>query len=289
MSAKKRGTRRFKPSHTYAIISTSLVLFTFGILCLIFIHGRKLTNYVKESIAFSVILKDNTSNQEAVEFQKQLNTSVFVKSSEYISKDEAAKKYIEEYGDNFQDLLDANPLYASIEVKLNAAYANPDSVIKIESIVKQNPAVSEFYYEKKFVDLTNNNFKTISMIVIILSFFFGLVAYMMIDSTIRLVMYSQRFLLRSMQLVGATKSFITKPFLITAVRDGFISGIIAVAALSMLLNLLLNLIPELRILQDMNLTFLLFGLVACMGILFSLISTFFAVRKYLRLKLDELY
>lgn len=289
MSAKKRGTRRFKPSHTYAIISTSLVLFTFGILCLIFIHGRKLTNYVKESIAFSVILKDNTSNQEAVEFQKQLNTSVFVKSSEYISKDEAAKKYIEEYGDNFQDLLDANPLYASIEVKLNAAYANPDSVIKIESIVKQNPAVSEFYYEKKFVDLTNNNFKTISMIVIILSFFFGLVAYMMIDSTTRLVMYSQRFLLRSMQLVGATKSFITKPFLITAVRDGFVSGIIAVAALSMLLNLLLNLIPELRILQDMNLTFLLFGLVACMGILFSLISTFFAVRKYLRLKLDELY
>ncbi len=289
MSIRKRGTRRFKPSHTYAIISTSLVLFTFGILCLIFIHGRKLTNYVKESIAFSIILNDNTSDQKAIEFQKQIAAQPFVKSSEYISKDEAAKRYIEEYGDNFSDLLDANPLYASIEVKLNAAYANPDSVAKIETIVKQNLSVAEFYYEKKFIDLTNNNFKTISMIVITLSFLFGLVAYMMIDSTTRLVMYSQRFILRSMQLVGATKSFITKPFLITAIRDGFISGVIAIAALSMLLNLLLNLIPELKVLQDMNMTFLLFGMVVCMGIIFLLISTFFSVRKYLRMKLDELY
>lgn len=289
MSINKRGTRRFKPSHTYAIISTSLVLFTFGIFCLIFIHGRKLTNYVKESITFSIILNDNTSEQKAVELQKQISTQPFTRSSEYISKEEAAKRYIEEYGDNFQDLLDANPLYASIEVKMNAAYANPDSVAKIESMVKQNPSVAEFYYEKKFVDLTNNNFKTISMIVIALTLLFGLVAYMMIDSTTRLVMYSQRFILRSMQLVGATKSFITQPFLITAVRDGFISGVIAIAALSMLLNLLLNLIPELKMLQDIKLTILLLGTVVCMGIIFLLISTFLSVRKYLSMKLDELY
>lgn len=289
MSDKRRATRRFKPSHTYAIISTSLVLFTFGILCLIFIHGRKLTNYVKESIEFTVILNDNTPEQKAVEFQKQLSGQPFVKSAEYVSKDEAAKRYTEEYGDNFRDLLDSNPLYASIEVKLNAAYANPDSVAKVESFVKQNAAVSDFYYEKKFVDLTNNNFKTISLIIIAISILFGLVAYALIDTTTRLVMYSQRFILRSMQLVGATKAFITRPFLLKALRDGFISGVIAVAALAMLLNVLLNLIPELKVLQDMNFTLFLFGLVLCMGIIFSLISTSIAVHKYLRMKLDELY
>jgi cell division transport system permease protein len=288
-TSKNKSRRRFKPSHIYSIISTALVLFVAGILFLILLHGSKMSDYLKENISFTLILKDNATDDAAKKLMTELNTQPFVKSADYISKAQAQDIYIEEFGDDYRDMLEGNPLFSSIDIKMNANYTHPDSVMAIQNKLQTNPAVQEFYYESKLVELSNKNFKTLSIIIIILSLLLGFVAYTLIDSTIRLAMYSQRFLLRSMQLVGATNSFIRKPFLLKGLLNGFISGIIAVALLITLLNVMLNILPDLKALQDFNLTILLFAGIIFLGIFFTIASSFLVVNKYLRMHLDELY
>ncbi|MEI7802266.1 MAG: permease-like cell division protein FtsX [Bacteroidota bacterium] len=288
-TSKNKSRRRFKPTHIYSIISTALVLFVAGILFLILLHGRKMSDYLKENISFTVILKDNVTDDEGKKLLAELSSQPYIKSAEYISKTQAQDIYIEEFGDDYRDMLDGNPLFSSIDVKMNANYTQPDSVTVIQNKLQANPAVQEFYYESKLVELANRNFKTISYIIIALSLLLAFVAYTLIDSTIRLAMYSHRFLLRSMQLVGATNSFIRKPFLLKGLLNGFISGIIAVALLITLLNVMLNVLPDLQALQDFNLTILLFAGIVSLGIIFTIGSSFLVVNKYLKMHLDELY
>ncbi len=288
-TSKNKSRRRFKPSHIYSIISTALVLFVAGILFLILLHGSKMSDYLKENISFTVILKDNVTDDAAKKLLAELSTQPFVKSANYISKAQAQDIYIEEFGDDYRDMLEGNPLFSSIDIKMKANYTQPDSVMVIQNKLQANSSVQEFYYESKLVELSNKNFKTLSIIIIILSLLLGFVAFTLIDSTIRLAMYSQRFLLRSMQLVGATNSFIRNPFLLKALLNGFISGIIAVALLITLLNVMLNILPDLKALQDFNLTILLFAGIVFLGILFTISSSYIVVNKYLRMHLDELY
>jgi len=248
-----------------------------------------MSDYLKENISFTLILKDNVTDENGKKLQEELSSQPYVKSADYISKTQAQDIYIEEFGDDYRDMLEGNPLFASIDIKMNANFTQPDSVMAIQNRLQANSAVQEFYYESKLVELSNKNFKTFSFIIIVLSLLLGFVAFTLIDSTIRLAMYSQRFLLRSMQLVGATNSFIRRPFLLKGLINGFISGLISVALLITLLNVMLNILPDLKALQDFNLTILLFAGIISLGILFTIASSYFVVNKYLRMHLDELY
>lgn len=281
--------KRFKPSHVYSIIVTSLVLFMIGIVAMLFMQGKKLADHFKEQIEFTVIIKDNVNEKNILALQKKLEQEPWVKSSKYISKDEAAKIFTKENQEDFKDLLDYNPLFASINLKLNASYTSQDSINAIESRVMANKEAGEFYYERELVSVMNDNFKKIGWVVLSVIVLFIVIAITLIDSTIRLSMYSQRFLIRSMQLVGATRNFITWPFLKRSLVDGIVAGTVAILALLILLNFSLRQIPDLAAINDFTFSFILFLVVLIAGLSFSFISTHFAVKKYLKMKLDELY
>lgn len=260
-----------------------------GISFLIFLHGNKLINQFKESVEFSIILKDTIENSRVSALKDKIALAPFTQYIEFVSKEEAMKRYIKLTGDDFTEMLSNNPLYASINIKLKAAYANNDSIQKIQAIILQDAGVAEFYYEKKLVDAINDNMQKLTLIVMAMSIILLIITYVMIDSTVRLAMYSNRFLIRSMKLVGATKWFIIKPYLIRSFIDGLLSGLLAVGGLVMLLNVLLNIIPELTVLQDVTLTVTLFSIVIGFGVLLTALSTYFSVSKYLKMKLDDLY
>lgn len=282
----KRGNNL---SRVYAIITTSLVLFMVGISFLIFLHGNKLIDQFKESVEFSVILKDTIENERIITLKEKIASAPYTQQFEFVSKEEAMNRYIELTGDDFREMLDNNPLYASINIKLKAKYANSDSIQLIQNRLIGEVGVAEFYYEKKLVDAINDNLKKLTLIVVAISIILLIITFMMIDGTVRLAMYSNRFIIRSMKLVGATRWFIVKPYLIRSLFDGILSGLLAVGGLVILLNILISVIPELTVLQDVSLTITLFSIVICFGVFFSSLSTYFAVGKYLKMKLDELY
>jgi len=282
-------TKRTGASHVYAIVSTTLVLFLVGIAFLIFLHGSRLVNQFKESIEFSVILKDSTTEAAGRNLAQALSKQPYVNKMEYVSKADAAQRYIAVTGDDFRDVLDYNPLYASVNIRMNADYANADSLKKIEATVLAEPGVSEFYYDKKVVDVIDKNVKRVGLIVAGISLILLLITIFVIDSTMRLAMFANRFTIRSMQLVGATRWFIVKPFLGRSIVDGLVSSVLAVLALALLLNVVIQVVPELYELQNFELTGGLFALVALTGVVFTLLSTYLAVSKYLKMRLDELY
>lgn len=290
MKDNKFATRRLKTSYVSTVVSISLVLFMLGLLAIVVLHARKLSNYVKENIELSVILKDeNLKEVDITTLQKELDATKFVKSTRYVTKEEAAKKLQEDLGEDFVNFLGFNPLLASIEVHLNAEYANQDSLKKIEQNLLQNKMVREVFYQKSLVDLVNENIKTISLIILIFSGLLAVIAVALINNTIRLSLYSKRFLIRSMQLVGATQGFIRKPFLFKGMLHGLYGGIIAIFLLVGVLFIAQREMPELFQIEDVQLFLELFLAVIVTGVIISFASTFFAVRKYVRLKVDELY
>lgn len=289
VAEKKISSRRFKPNYLFSIVSTALVLFMLGVLALIFSSGRKLANQFKENLEFTVIMKDNVNEKAIIALQQQLEKEPWVKSADYVSKEEAAKIFSKDNGEDFKDLLDYNPLFASINLKLYSDFTSQDSINKIEQTVLAHPEVSEFYYEHKLVEVMNDNLRKIGWFIIGISIILLVVAITILDSTIRLSMYAHRLLIRSMQLVGATRSFITKPFLTRSIANGFIASIIAVVLLFVLMKFAMSQISELQALQDYRLIGLIFGGIFIVGLLFSSLSTVIAVRKYLRMKIDELY
>ncbi|MBA3648858.1 MAG: cell division protein FtsX [Chitinophagales bacterium] len=268
---------------------TALVLFMLGIAAFLFVQGTKLTNEFKENLEFTVIIKDNTSEKIIIDLEKKLQEQPWVKSADYISKQQAAKIFMQDNEENFKDLLSYNPLFASINLKLNADYTSQDSIDVIENRVMSNPAAGEFYYERKLVSVINDHLRKIGWIMSAISLLFLIIAISLIDGTIRLSMFSNRFLIRSMQLVGATRSFVTWPFIKRSLIDGFIASVVAILALLSVLNFSLKQIPDLNVLNDIKVTFGVLAGIMVAGLLFSLISTRFAIGKYLRMNLDELY
>jgi cell division transport system permease protein len=289
VAEKKISSRRFKPNYLFSIVSTSLVLFMLGILALVFSSGRKLANQFKENLEFTVIIKDNVSEKEILALQDTLENEPWVKGAQYVSKKEAAKIFSHDNGEDFKDLLDYNPLFASINLKLYSNYTGQDSINKIEAVVTAHPEVSEFYYEHKLVEVLNDNLRKIGWLIIAISIILIVVAITILDSTIRLSMYAHRLLIRSMQLVGGTRAFITKPFLSRSIINGFIAAIIAIVLLFALMKFAVTQVPELQALQDYAVIIFIFAGILVMGLLFSFLSTLIAVRKYLRMKIDELY
>lgn len=284
-----RATKRSKPSYMYAIISVTLVLFMLGVLGVMLIYSQNISNYFRENIEVSIILKDNVNEVDVLQFQKKLELEPYIKSATFISKDEAARIMEEDLGEDL-DLLDYNPLYASVNMYLNADYANKDSLAAIEEALLLNPIVEEVYYFRAIVDLVNRNVLTATYVLGAIAILLFFIALTLIDNTIKLQMYSNRFIIRSMQLVGATRWFIIKPFLMRGVFNGLVSGLVAVIALVGLMYYAQVKLPALKVVSDNLIGFsIIFAGVIVTGILISWLSTWRAVAKYLSMKLDDLY
>jgi cell division transport system permease protein len=281
--------RKIRTNHATIVISITLVLFLIGLLGMIVLHARKLSDYVKENIGFSIIIKEGVKESSIFELKKKLDVEPYVKSAEYITKERAAEIFSEELGEDFVGFLGFNPLLPSIDLRMKAGYANPDSVRKIETTLLSYDAVKEVDYHRPLVDQINQNVNRISMILLGFSAVLLLISVALINNTIRLAVYSKRFLLRSMQLVGATKGFIQGPFLVKGFIQGFVSGLLAIGLLMGVMFLALQEMPELVEIQDIVLLLVLFGAVLILGIVISWLSTYFAVRRFLRMKTDLLY
>ncbi|HSG67538.1 MAG TPA: permease-like cell division protein FtsX, partial [Bacteroidales bacterium] len=281
--------RKLQSSRVTALISITLVLFMLGLLGFIVLHAQKLSEYVRENIGFSIIMKENVREAGIVQLQKTLDASPFVKSTEYITPERAAEELQEDLGEDFIGFLGYNPLLPSIELKLKASYTNLDSLAVIEERLLANPDVKEIYYQKDLVHLINRNIRRIGLVILSFSLLLLVIAIALINNTIRLSVYSKRFIIKTMQLVGATGNFIRRPFLLQSVLQGMFASLIAIIFLGVILYFSQKELPELVNLQDIRLILTLFIFVIATGILLTYVSTWFAVKKYLRAQADQLY
>jgi len=280
---------KLRSSYVSLVVSVSLVLFLLGILGFVLINAKELSDYFRESLSFSVMFDDSAREADIRMLQKDLDAKEYVKATEYISKEEAAVKMQEELGEDFISFLGENPLPASIDVYLLSDYTGADSVAKIENYLREYPFVQEIYYQESLLFLINDNIRKISLFLLVISAFLFLIALTIINNTIRLSIYSKRFIIRTMQLVGATKAFIRKPFIIQSMVHGFISSLIA---LTLLLGLVYLIEKEFFIMFSLENTVLLALLAVALiviGIVINIISTFFSVNKYLGISDDKLY
>lgn len=290
MANKERTTsRRLRGSYLTSIISISLVLFMVGMMGLLVMNANRLSNYVKENIGFSVILKDQAKEVEVRRLQKELDATNYVKSTTFVDKESAAKELQKELGQDFVDFLGYNPLLASIDVKLYAQYANPDSIAIIEKSFIKHPQVKEIYYQKSLVHLVNENVRRISLIIMIFGVMLFLISFTLINNTIRLSIFSQRFIINTMQLVGATSRFIRRPFLRKSLLHGVIAALIANTLLSGAIYLSQQELKEVINFDNVEIVGILFLMVLLLGLFISWFSTFLAVNKYLRANTSGLY
>ncbi|MEI6749757.1 MAG: cell division protein FtsX [Bacteroidales bacterium] len=286
---EKFNKRRLRASYFTSVVSIALVLFMLGLLGLIVLHAQRLSDYMKENIGFSIIMKENVQERSILDYQKELNSAPFLKSSEYITRERAARELKKDLGEDFIDFLGFNPLLPSIEVKLKADYANNDSLKLIEEAVVANRQVKEVYYQKSLVEMVNQNVKKISMVLLGFSILLLLISVGLINNTIRLSVYSKRFLIKSMLLVGATRNFIQRPFIMRGLFHGFYAALLAITLLLGVLYIARRQMPELIGLLDLKMFIALFGLLVLSGMILSSASTWLAVRKFLRMKTDHLY
>lgn len=284
-----RNSGSIKGSYIVSTISITLVLFLIGIMAFLMLNAREISNYVKENIGFSVVIKDHVKSVDVKMFQKMLETEDFAKTTNFIDKEEAAKDFKKQVGDDFVSFLGFNPLLASIDIKLNAKYANQDSIAMIEKKLKAYEVVHEVNYQKSLVSVVNNNVKKISMVLTAISALMLLISFALIRNTIHLSIYSQRFLINTMQLVGATSSFIRKPFMGTSVLLGILAALLANAALMGSLYFADKHVHEVVNVLDHRIMAVLFAVVVLFGVVITLCCTFFAVNRYLRKDISELY
>ena len=267
---KKANSISFFNSRLTSIISIALVLFLLGLILLIGLLGQKLSVYVNENISFSIILKDNTKETD-------------------IKKERAAKELEEELGENPETFLGFNPLQASIEVKLKSEYANSDSLRVIEKQIKSYTDVSELLYRKDMMQMVNDNLKRVGLILLTLAAILMIISFVLISNTIRLLIYSKRFLIHTMQLVGATSGFIRRPFIRYNVVSGILAAVLAIFMLMGALYYIQNELSGFINLLDIDSLLFVFGSILVMGILLSVVATYFAVNKYLQMSVDKLY
>jgi cell division transport system permease protein len=287
--SNRTASQKLKTSSVTVVISLALVLFMLGLLGLVVINAKKLSNHIKENVGFQVVLKDTTTQAELDILKQDIGSSAFTKQVDYISKDEAAKKLQKDLGEDFITFLGYNPLLSSLDVKLNSDYANIDSLAGFEKQIMQKHFVKEVIYHKDMIKQVNDNAKVISIYILIFSGLLLVVAIALINNTIRLSIYAKRFLIRTMYLVGATQGFIRMPFILKGVRQGVIAGLLAGFLLAGFLVLSTNYIPDLLQLQDPNLLAVLFAGIVALGVLISGLSAALSVSRYLRLKTDDLY
>lgn len=288
-SFEKYQKRRLRYSYVSVVISISLVLFLIGVLGLLVLNTKKVSNYFKESAAITLYLKNEVSRDKILNLQVSIDEKAFTKSTKFISKEAAAEIYKKENGEDFMDFLGYNPLENSIDIYVKADLVSPEKMQEIEAIYKKNQFVSSVSYDKPLIDLLTKNVKRISLFILVFCGLATLVVVVLINSSIRLSVYSKRFTIKTMQMVGASKRFIRKPFIWNSVKLGIIGAIFAIFQLALLLYYMNETFPEFGMVDDRIEMASLFGIIFGMGILITWISTFLATQRFLNLRTDELY
>lgn len=281
--------RRLISSYFSVVLSVFLVLFLLGVLGLFIINSKKLANDFKENIAMTVFFKNEANDSILKAFGTQLKASRFVKSNDFVTKEAAAKQHTDIIGEDFMEFLGENPLQNSYDIHLKADYVIKDSIVKIETGLRKNVMVSDIVYDKQLVNLVNDNIKKVSMWILIISGFLAVIAVLLINSSLRLSIHSNRFIIKTMQMVGATKSFIRKPFVVRSIKLGMIGAGLAIVALIGVLIYVQTNFPNLGILDDKALIGMVLLAVLGVGVLITWLSTYFATQRFLNLRTDELY
>jgi len=291
MAAKESrvNRRRLQSSYVTTTISLTLVLFMLGLVGLLIVNGKKLSDFVKENINFTVVIKSDTKEADILRLQKQLDAMSFVKSTEYLTREKAAREFSKDLGEDFVGFLGYNPLLSSIEVKLHARYANPQTIAMIEAKFQKNEIIREVIYEKSLIHLVNENIRKISLIILGFAGLLFLIAIALINNTVRLMVHSRRFIIRTMQLVGATKGFIRRPILYRSIVNGFIAAIISITLLITIVYFTRKELQGIDLMVDLETTYMLFTGIIFSGMAINLVSTYFAINKYLNINTENLY
>ena len=288
-SFDKFQKRKLVSSYISVVISIALVLFLLGCLGLFVFNAKKVADHFKEQVVLTIYLNDNTKEVEVDQLKKRLLLADYTKNIAYVSKEEAAEIMKAENGEDFMEYLGYNPLQNSIDVYLKADFVTNDIIDDITEELSEKDFIADLRYDKDLVFLMNNNVKKITFWVLVISALFTLIAVLLINSSIRLAVYSKRFIIKTMQMVGATKSFIRKPFVYKSVQLGIIGAIIALAAMAVVLYYLNQTFPELQLVKEPILIAGIFIGIFVIGIVITWLSTFIATQRFLNLKTDQLY
>lgn len=285
----KAATRKLRSSYFTTTISISLVLFLLGMIGLLLFNANRLSNYVKENLGLMVMIENDARDAEVKKIEKSLSASPLVKSVTYTNKEQAAEQMKERLGEDFVEFIGYNPLLSSIDVKLYAEYATQEGMEQIEKMVSDYPEVKEVHYQKDMVNLVHENVNLISIVLLTFSGLMLLVAVTLINNTVRLMVYSKRFLIRTMQLVGATNGFIRRPFIGQSVVQGIIGGLIANLLLAGVIYISAQNLAGVIGFDNIMVVVTLFAIVFVIGIVMTLLSTLVAVNKYLSVRTTDLY
>ncbi len=272
-----------------ASISTMLVLLLLGAVVFFVLAANNLSVYVRENIAFSVLVSDDMKETDILRFQKELNAKPYVKHTDYISKKQALAEHSEAMGTDPAEFLGYNPFTASIEVRLNAGYANSDSVAWIKDEILSDKGVIEINYPQDLLDAVNRNIRKISLVLLGLAALLALISFALINNTIRLAIYSKRFLINTMKLVGASWAFIRRPFLMRNVWVGILAGVMADAVLAVVAYALVRYEPDLLAIVTPEVMLVVMGVVFVFGVVITTLCALVSVNRYLRMKTNELY
>jgi cell division transport system permease protein len=281
--------RRLISSYFSVVLSVFLVLFLLGLLGLFIINSKRLSDNFKEDIVMTVFFKNEANDTIFKQFEAEMTAGKFAKDFKYVSKEDAAKQHKEVIGENFMQFLGVNPLQNSYDIHLKADYVTNPGFSKVESQIRKNPLVADVVYDKQLITLVNDNVKTISMWVLIISGVFAFISVLLINSSMRLSIYANRFIIKTMQMVGATKAFIRKPFVKRSIVLGIIGAVLAVLGLLGVLIYVSTNYPALDIFKDIELTIVVLLGVLVLGVLITWISTHFATQRFLNLRTDDLY
>jgi cell division transport system permease protein len=281
--------RRLTASYITSVVSITLVLFLLGLAGILILNAKKLSDYVRENMGISVYIQNDAREVDIFSLQKTLDAKTYVKETRYITKEQAAEEFQEELGEDFVEFLGYNPLPSSIDVKLHAAYANPDSFAVLEKEFRSYPQVADVAYQKDLVYAMNMNIRKISLAILVFSVLLFLIAITLINNTIRLTVYSKRFIIRTMQLVGAHNNLIRRPFLIKGVTQGIIAALFAILLLLASVLIVEKQMEGLFSFQDFRILGSIFAGILLTGMLIAWVSTLLSVNKYLKIKTDNLY
>ncbi len=286
---EKYAKKRLRSAYITTVVSISLVLYLLGIVALIVLNAKNLSDHIKENIGFNIILKDSAKEVEIVKLQKTLDAQPYTKETRFISKEEAAEILKRDLGEDFISFLGYNPLSASIDLHLKAEYAVPDSVEWIEKDILKHSIVKEVYYQKSLIQKVNENVKKISLFLLGFSALLLIISIALINNAIRLAIYSKRFLIRTMQLVGASPGFIRRPFIWKGIVNGIYGSVIAIILISLTIYYVQQQVPDFFQIKDLKLYAEVFGVILLLGILITWISTFFAVHRFIRMRPEKIY
>ncbi len=281
--------RRVITSYFSVVLSVFLVLFLLGLLGLFVINSRRLSDNFKEDIVMTVFFKNEANDSVFKTFDAEMKKVKFAKDYKFVSKDEAAKEHKEVIGEDFMEFLGTNPLYNSYDIHLKADYVTNPGFGKVERFMRANPMVADVVYDKQLITLVNDNIKKITFWVLLISALFTIISVLLINSSLRLSIYANRFIIKTMQMVGATKSFIRKPFIKRSMLLGLIGSLLAISVLLGVLFYIDYYYASLEIFTDVPLTIVVLASVLVLGLLITWLSTYFATQRFLNLRTDDLY